>query len=316
MIRFICAQPSELYFAWQVEVMLNNFIEMGVNLEYVDIVCTKENNKIPEIWKKLSNGYNARFFFYDDTRITKNYISSIRPNILKQHFKKYPELKDETIFYHDCDIIFTKPISEWIISDMLDDELWYGSDTASYIGYEYILTKGDDVLDLMCNITGIDKNIIKINEKNTIGAQYIIKNVSFDFWERVECDSESLYLEIVQLNNKKKKQNPQYHELQIWCSDMWALLWNAWKFGYVTRTHDNLQFSWAKSNLYNYNRFNIMHNSGLENKDVEFFQKWKHIKSLPYNLNLKIKDRTASKQYYEWIQKTEKKSVLLKNNTL
>ena len=59
MIRFISAQTSNLYFAWQVEVMLNNFMEMGVNLQYVDIVCTKENNKIPEVWKKLSNGYDA-----------------------------------------------------------------------------------------------------------------------------------------------------------------------------------------------------------------------------------------------------------------
>ena len=55
MIRFISAQTSNLYFAWQVEVMLNNFMEMGVDLKYVDIVCTKENNKIRiEIfWKSV-----------------------------------------------------------------------------------------------------------------------------------------------------------------------------------------------------------------------------------------------------------------------
>ena len=37
-LRFICAQPSTMYYAWQVEVMINNFIEMGVNPNFIDIV--------------------------------------------------------------------------------------------------------------------------------------------------------------------------------------------------------------------------------------------------------------------------------------
>jgi len=37
-IRYVSAQPATLYYAWQVEVMLNNFMEMGVNPNQVDIV--------------------------------------------------------------------------------------------------------------------------------------------------------------------------------------------------------------------------------------------------------------------------------------
>ena len=37
-LRFVSAQPASLYYAWQVEVMLNNFQVMGVNLNNVDIV--------------------------------------------------------------------------------------------------------------------------------------------------------------------------------------------------------------------------------------------------------------------------------------
>ena len=86
MIRFICAQPATDYYVWQVDVMLNNFITMGINLNWVDVVCNIQNN-IPDKWIKLAEHYPARFFFYKDTRETKHYISSIRPNILKQHFK-------------------------------------------------------------------------------------------------------------------------------------------------------------------------------------------------------------------------------------
>jgi hypothetical protein len=313
MIRFICAQPSELYFVWQVEVMLNNFIEMGVDLQCVDIVCTKENNKIPEVWKKLSNAYNARFFFYEDTRITKHYTSSIRPNILKQHFKLHPNLKNETIFYHDCDIIFRVPIN-W--NQFENDDIVYGSNTNWYISYDYIISKGNDVFDKMVEIMDITPQLVIDNNNNTIGAQYILKNIDDTFWENVERDCENLFKIITQLNNKKKKENPSYHELQIWAADMWSVLWNIWKCGYKTQVHPDLMFSWATSSGDFYNRYNIMHNAGVTNSHTNYFNKSNYKKLLPYNLNLKIKENTASKKYYEWVQKTEKKSVLLKNNTL
>ena len=109
-LRFICAQPTSLFYAWQVEVLVNNFIDMGINPNNIDIVSWKINGVIPVEWVKLTQKYPVNFHFYNDTRETKHYISSIRPNILKQHFEAHPELENEAIFYHDCDIVFTKPI--------------------------------------------------------------------------------------------------------------------------------------------------------------------------------------------------------------
>jgi hypothetical protein len=313
MVRFVCAQPSELYFAWQVEVMLYNFIEMGINLEYVDIVSTKKNNKISEIWKKLSNAHNANFFFYEDTRIKKYYTSSIRPNILKQHFKQYPQLTNQTIFYHDSDIIFRTPIN-W--NQFETDDIFYGSNTNWYISFDYIISKGNDVFDKMVEIVNINPQIVIDNNNNSIGAQYILKNIDETFWESVEHDSENLFKKISKLNIEKKQKNPSYHELQIWAADMWSVLWNIWKCGYKTQCHSDLGFSWGTSSEDSYNTCNIMHNAGVTNFHNNYFNKTNYIKKLPYNLNLKIKENTASKKYYEWIQKTEKKSVLLKNNII
>ena len=56
-IRFICAQPTSIYYAWQVEVLINNFIEMGIKPENIDIVCWKVNNVIPIEWVKLVENY-------------------------------------------------------------------------------------------------------------------------------------------------------------------------------------------------------------------------------------------------------------------
>jgi hypothetical protein len=310
-LRFVSAQPAIPYYTWQVEVMLNNFMEMGINLNNVDIVCWKENGVIPEDWSKLAKGYAARFFFYDDTRITKNYISSIRPNILKQHFQLHPYLKDETIFYHDCDIIFTKQIKDWITDDMINDDKWYGSDTRWYIGHNYIKSKGDDVLNLMCEISGIGKELVEKNELNAIGAQYIMKGITHYYWDRVERECEVMFKDVSDLNVRKKQLDPTHHELQIWCADMWAVLWNGWKMGYETICHPNLEFSWATSNEEDYKKCNIMHNAGVTGTDNGKFYKAQYMNTLPYNVELDIKENTASWYYWNEIQKTAKKSVLI-----
>ena len=310
-LRFISAQPAIPYYTWQVEVMLNNFMEMGINLNNVDIVCWKEDGTIPEAWSKLANNYAARFFFYDDTRITKHYISSIRPNILKQHWEAHPYLKDETIFYHDCDIIFTKPINEWITDDMINDDKWYGSDCRWYIGHDYIKSKGEDVLDLMCDIVGIHSGVVRANEKNAIGAQYIMKGLTYYYWDKVERESELLFKDVSALNNKKKIEDPTHHELQIWCADMWAVLWNGYKMRKAVECHPNMEFSWATSSEEEYLKMNIFHNAGITGTDSGRFYKANYMNKLPYNEILDIKEGTASWHYYKWIKKVAEKSVLI-----
>ena len=317
-LRFVSASPAIKYYSWQVEVLLNNFIEMGINLNQVDIVCWKQTEEVPEEWQKLANGYPARFFFYDDTRETRHYISSIRPNILKQHFTKYPELEKEAILYHDCDIVFTKPI-KW--EQYLQDNKWYGSDCRWYIGHDYIISKGEDILDKMCEIVDIEKQLVKDNELNAIGAQYLMKGINAQFWANVEKDCERLFKEITDLNNEKieldrhtmseGESRQPYHPLQIWCADMWAVLWNGWKLGYESVCHPDLEFAWATSNEDDWNRLNIFHNAGVTGSEQGLFYKAIYMNELPYNKNLEIKEGTASKKYYEIIQKLEKKSVLL-----
>ena len=308
MIRFVCAQPASTYYAWQVEVMINNFIDMGINPNQIDIVCWKQNGVVPEEWSKLAAGYPARFFFYNDERETKHYISSIRPNILKQHFKANEEIEKDAIFYHDCDIVFTSRID---FDKYLNDDRCYGSDTRWYISHDYILGKGEDVLDKMCEIVGINKEIVKDNELNAIGAQYLMKGIDWRFWEEVEKDSERLFKEITELNNIKKRENPSYHELQIWCADMWSVLWGLWKLGKETVCDPALEFSWGTSTESDWHRLNIFHNAGVVNGNDGLFYKADYINRLPYNIAPEPKKGTASWYYWNEIQKTAKNSRLI-----
>jgi hypothetical protein len=315
-LRYICVQPRLVYYAWQVEVMINNFIKNGINCKDIDILVAynpNDNTSTEEsirVWDKLIDHYkDIRFFFYLDTRKQPiRYISSIRPNILKQHFEKYPELSKEAIFYHDCDIIFTKPTS---FKNFLSDNIWYLSDTNSYINYDYIKSKGEDVYLKMCEIVGIDPIIPKLMNSNSGGAQYILKNIDYTFWEKVEEDSEELYFQITQLNHIKKQEDQSYHELQIWCADMWAVLWNGWLRGHETKIVKELDFCWAPDSEDRFNQTNIFHNAGITCSCGGKFYKANYRNSLPYNLDLRIKEGTASYKYYQEIQETAKKSPLI-----
>lgn len=309
-LRFVCAQPAILYYAWQVEVMLHNFRDMGVNLNNVDVVCKIDNSQVPVEWSKLASSYPARFFFYNDTRVTRHYISSVRPNILKQHWAARPELADEVVFYHDCDIMLTQPPSNWITAEMINNNIWYGSDTRWYIAHSYIKGKGLDVLEAMCRIIDIDPDIVEANELNAIGAQYLMKNLTSDYWQQVEQDSENLFRDITALNNEKKAADPSYHELQIWCSDMWSVLWNAWKRGWQTECHANYNFSWATSSQEEFASCNIFHNAGITSNQQRQFYKADYMNSLPYNLSLDIAEHTATRQYYDHVQRVGHSSVL------
>jgi len=145
-LRYICVQPRIQYYAWQIEVMINNFIKHGISGNDIDVLVawnpnddTNSSENI-EMWNKLTNKYNyVRFFFYQDTREDMSYIPSIYFNILKQHIQAHPELSTQSLFLHDSDILFTKPVD---FNFALNDNVWYLSDTVGYIGTQYILTKG------------------------------------------------------------------------------------------------------------------------------------------------------------------------------
>jgi hypothetical protein len=217
-------------------------------------------------------------------------------------------LESEAIFYHDCDIVFTQTPN---FNAFLNDGIWYLSNTNSYINYDYIKSKGMDVYYEMCSIVGMYEMIPPLMNSHSGGAQYIMKNVNHLYWNKVEKDCEELFYHITQLNNKKKAADPTYHELQIWCADMWAVLWNGWLRGNETKVVSEMDFSWATDPKHRWEETTIFHNAGVTGTGKHFY-KGIYQNILPYNIEDTFDEQFCSKLYFNEIKETAQKSCLLK----
>ena len=299
-MRYICAQPETIYYSWQVDVMIYSFLKNGINPSQIDIVFADVPKYDNACYYLLEKYPNVNFYFYPDTRKQVKYISSIRPHILKIHFYKYPDLYRGTFLYHDCDIVLTKPLdlSHYVCGC---DQTCYLSNTISYIGYDYILSKGEDVLDLMCEVANISKQTLKDNQENSGGAQYLLKNIDYKFWEKVETDCENLFVEVVKLNTTKKTKDKNYHELQIWCADMWAVLWNLWKDNRKTKIIDELNFTWATHSIDDFGTYPIYHNAGVNDNLERKFHKADFMRKKPTK-DLDIDSNYAFYGYYQLVK--------------
>ena len=303
---FMCAQPDVPYFHWQIEVMIHNFIKSGINPNWIEVLWAHDGTPSAEVIALATKYSNVRFFFYKK-RISQNfgYIPILRPDIIEQHFRQFPELRGETIFYHDSDIIF-KTLPDF--DSMHGDLYWYVSDTVSYIGADYIKSKSDDLFIDLCAIAKIDPEKVSANQENSGGAQYLMKGATAEYWKGVKDDSRAMYKYMADREKLERETLPSdtlgsYNPIQKWCADMWAVLWGAWKIGAQTIVEPELAFSWGTSSLDEYARHNIMHNAGVTSSaGGSLFYKGEFINRDPFSADFSlINQETASAKYVDAI---------------
>lgn len=306
---FISAQPDNIYFHWQVELYLHNFTKF-IPKERCYAIFGYEN-KPSEYIKNLKKKY-PNIYWYKDNRKERHYVPSIRPNILKQFFKQFPYL-GKYVFYHDSDILFQKLPD---FKNLLSDDISYLSDTISYIGYNYITgccrrykdkypeLKSNDLLVKMADCCNISVDLIKNNENNSGGAQYLLKNIDYDFWNQSEIDQNKLYKIMCDYENKYKID----HHIQKWTSDMWAVLWNIWKRGQHTKVSPDLSFSWATGTVSEYYKHNIFHLAGV-NPDMKKtkFYKGEYANSNP------IEKLRSNPSFFDYIAKDNATTKYIEN---
>ena len=305
---YISAQPATIYYAWQVEVYINNFIQNEVFPNDIHVLFLVDGD-IPQEIQVLQRNYpHIHFYFYNDTRTDKSYIPSIYFNAVKQHILAHPELEKETILFHDSDTILTKPLNlSW---QVLNNKIWYMSDTNSYINYNYIMQKGNDVYERMLNIVGIDGTIPKLLNSHSGGAQYLLKGAPFAFWNKVEKDSIDLYRMFCETEHLYEPKHEGDYPIQKWTAGMWSFLWNAWYFGFETLVTDELSFCWATDVLKRFDETQFMHNAGVTQSSDEYFHKGAWSTGLPYNKTQEVLPKFCSYKYWQCIKDVEKKSPL------
>lgn len=314
---YLSCQPAILRFAWEVEVYITNFLRMGVSPNEIHVVAGLEPSwEAPPLqWAQLKNHFkDVQFFFYYDTRSNENtYQPSIQSHLLEKHWKSNPYLENESIFFHDSDFIFTKPFD---FTSFLQDNIWYLSDTISYLGYDYISSKGDEVIDKMCEVAEIDKEIVKNNQRNSGGAQKLIKNVPTQYWQ--DCFDLQMKLWKVmppisaRLEKQAKSTGKDYLQLQHWTMSMWAELWMGWKYGRETRVVKEFDFHFAIDNIENWYNRSFFHNAGVVGPNTGVFFKGLFDNKLPYGYEIPNPNyRVTGWHYYQLIQEVGKHTCLI-----
>jgi len=303
---FISAQPDHQYFHWQVEVVIHNFMKNGINPNWIEILFAYNDTPSQEGLDLAKKYPMVRFFFYKK-RIIENfgYIPILRPDILEQHWIAYPELRGETVFYHDSDIIFRKLPD---FDSMHSNLYWYVSDTVSYIGADYIKSKSHDLFTDLCSLCMITPEMVENNQSVSGGAQYLMKGVTSDFWKGVVSDSLTMYKYMADRETHERltlspEELKTYNPIQKWCADMWAVLWGGWKMGAQSVITTDLSFSWGTSSIDDYNECPIMHNAGVtDDRKPDLFYKADYRNISPFDADLStIKPDTASAKYVEAI---------------
>ena len=261
-------------------------------------------------FEKLQNKFkDVGFFYYHDNRdeVARQYHPSIRPHILKKHWRKNPWLENEVIFYMEADTLLVKPIQE---AHYIKTQKWYLSDTESYIGHDYIVECDPRFLDLFSSIVRVDKEVIKANQKNSGGAQYIMKNLTEEYWRKVEMDCVEIWHKGQELQEQILLENPEARKIQIWTSCMWAHLWNAWYFGHQTTIAKSLDFTWATDPKEYLDKRRIFHNAGVTSEHKNLLHKAKYMHSHPFDEKLEIDQTKAGSWYWAKVQQTGMNSCL------
>lgn len=308
-MKILIAQPAIQYYTWQLEITITSLIENKVDPGDIHIVSGKNKGVIPDGFVRLQERFpEVVWAFYHDNRSqrSREYIPSIRPHIIKKHWRKHPELQDEVIFYMEADTILLKPIPEKF---KLTDK-WFLSDTVSYIGHDYIVDRDPRFLDLFCSIVQLDKEIVKANQKGSGGAQYVMKGLTEQYWEKVENDCVEIYHQGNALNQEILQEQPDWKPLQIWTACMWAHLWNAWKMGHETECPKELDFVWATDPKSKVKKVGIYHNAGVTEKHTDLMMKSDFRFELPYDQKLNINPKKAGAHYWAKVQQVGKNSCL------
>lgn len=304
-IYFISAQPDIPYFHWQVELYIHNFLKMGIKLENIIVLfALVDGKKTPHINSMNLIKRGVKVFYYTDEREKKHYIPSIKPYLLSKFLKDFPEY-GKLFFLHDSDIMFRKIPK---IDELLNDNVCYVSNTNGYLNYDYLSNcskryedkhstyQSNELINKMSYIVGISPAEIQKNNNHAGGAQYLLKNNSWEIWLKIYKDSIRLYDYLMTLG---KNYPLESGHIQFWTAEMWSILWNLWYFEKEVRVSDILDFSWATDTVKVYNKKDILHLAGVtENNSSDKFYKGNFINNDPI-VNLK-----NNSKYFDYIDKT------------
>lgn len=288
-MKYILCQPSIPRFKWELEVCITRLQKLGI--DNIVLLFNKRDDTIPSFFKDY---YGVDVHVYTDFDRDKTYIPSIKPYLWMRYLQEDKSRENDTYFYLDSDVLLRE-----IPNVEPSENVWLASNCTSYISNDYIDSKGDNLLQDMCNVLDIDYDLIRA-KKPIGGAQWVIKNPSYEYWEKVYEDSIKLYnylckIESIYVRNNEKGYTP----IQKWTAEMWAQLWNVYHFDKDVDTPSELNFAWPNHPRESYYNHNLLHNAGVTVQDKDMFFKGKYVNKSPFKDNLSYVNQ--GKASYEYV---------------
>jgi hypothetical protein len=304
-ILFVTAQPDVPYFIWQIKLYVHNFIEKGIDPSQIHVVLGMINRNTEPSDESLElKKFGINVHHFQDERPKKNYIPSIKPFLIYKWLEKNPE-NGKIFFLHDADIMFRQLPN---FDQLLNDDVNYLSDTIGYIGYNYIIdccnryeqhhptSEKGQLIKEMANVVGVDVDVIKQNQENSGGGQYLLKNTTSDLWKKIYENCTPLYNQMLDYQNRYPI-SPG--EIQFWTAEMWSLIWNLWLHNFETKITKELDFCWATDSVKVYNNKPILHMAGVtDDMKNRVFYKGDFINEDPI---IKIKENL---NYFDFVEET------------
>lgn len=324
--------PSDTYFLWETHLWLESLRKIGRSDKALSLVYSNDDKPYNKQWDRLIELYpEAKFdFITDEDRIGYSlvgmYIPIIRPYSLLKYWKKNPDMENKVLFYCDNDVVFNERFN---IDKYLEDDICYVSDTTSYLNSDYFDGKAKDVLphrleafqkidvlDGMSKLFNLTRETPVKNKMHTGGAQYILKDIDYTFWENVitGCIRVRQYLQNI---------NRQYFEsedkgFQSWCADMVSVIYTLWNRNREVKIVPEMDFAWSSDPIEKLSKVGIFHNAGIVNEfqgDIPVFYKGKYHAGLnplkdPYLdfLSTNEKNKTLCNSHYvECLQEIKQK---------
>lgn len=299
-LRFIVPSLDLPYYNWQMLVQINNFKKLGYDLvtHYpIMLFADQPTDNLKRIMESADT--NCHFHLYQDKRPDGFYAGSRKTHLMSRFFEDFPEEEKNVFMYMDADAIF---LDRFDFLPFMDDDIWYQSDTRSYLDSKYIKSKGDQLFTELCEIAGVTRELIENNDVNAGGAQYITKNNTAKFWEDVEALSVKLFRH---MKGTETKYHPpgQDYPIQSWTAEMFATNWQLWKLGMQTKVVSELHFNWANHPADGVVH-KIYHNAGVTENDGKHFAKT-HYQSSPFRKEKKYSKESLSSRYVDEIIDTE-----------
>ena len=301
----IVSQTSQRYI-WELETLCYNLIvSRGIAPERIVLLAYGEVSYFDQLVKT----FKIQGYFYEDTRPSKWYASSIRPWLIAQYIQQ--ECQGTTSFvYLDSDVIQLKEMDFSVYES--NEKVAYASLTP-YVSDDFLLSKrnGDVFLAALNELVPLTIEERQLVNTELGGAQWILNQVTSELFNEIYAVCETLYKKwFTLLYGQTWEGDNLIAEPDIWCTDMFVLQRLLVKSGYRIQVLPEMSFVLPEQLIQEEDDYLFLHNAGIEpmKKPYHKYLFWKSAPSWrkmnPYDTDLSyVLDNRYSFIYISEMQK-------------